>query len=177
MKGEIDTAFASQILIHTPLWVWALLACLVWQGIQAMKPRKAPIWRALILPVVFVVWGVSRISFGHQDGQWPLVAWMLAALVLLPVGALTPRRFDVDHNTGEILRPGSVFGLVRNLVVFALQYTVSVISAIDAGDGASAVIAGRAISGATAAYFLGSMIALLLAYRGKRAADLQTRMK
>jgi hypothetical protein len=34
-----------------------------------------------------------------------------------------------------------------------------------------AIIAGRAISGATAGYFIGSMIALLLAYRRKRTAD------
>ena len=35
--------FAYQILIHTPLWVWILLAFLVWQGIKSMQPRKAPI--------------------------------------------------------------------------------------------------------------------------------------
>ena len=163
--------FAYQILIHTPPWVWILLAYLVWQGIKSMRPRKAPIWRALIVPVVFIAWGVSRIGFGHQDNQGPLVAWVVAALVLLPLGVLTPRPFDVDHKTGEIIRPGSAFGLIRNLVVFLLQYAVGVISAIDAGDRALAIIVGRAISGATAGYFFGSMIALLVAYRGKRAAD------
>ena len=163
--------FAYQILIHTPPWVWILLAYLVWQGIKSMQPRKAPIWRALIVPVVFIAWGVSRIGFGHQDNQGPLVAWVVAALVLLPLGVLTPRPFDVDHKTGEIIRPGSAFGLIRNLVVFLLQYAVGVISAIDAGDRALAIIVGRAISGATAGYFFGSMIALLVAYRGKRAAD------
>ena len=163
--------FAYQILIHTPLWVWILLAFLVWQGIKSMQPRKAPIWRALIVPVVFIAWGVSRIGFGHQDNQGPLVAWVVAALVLLPLGVLTPRPFDVDHKTGEIIRPGSAFGLIRNLVVFMLQYTVGVISAIDAGDRALAIIVGRAVSGATAGYFLGSMIALLVAYRRKRAED------
>ncbi|MDA9413237.1 MULTISPECIES: DUF6622 family protein [unclassified Bradyrhizobium] len=163
--------FAYQILVHTPLWVWILLAYLVWQGIKSMQPRKAPIWRALIVPVVFIVWGVSRIGFGHQDSQWPLVAWVFAAIVLLPLGVLTPRPFDVDHKTGEIIRPGSAFALIRNLVVFTLQYTVSVISAIDAGDRALAIVVGRAISGATAGYFFGSMIALLLAYRRKRAQD------
>jgi len=129
-----------------------LFAYLVWQGIKAMQPRRTPIWRALIVPAVFIVWGVSRIGFGHQDGTWPLIAWIAAALALLPLGVLTPRPFDVDHTTGEIIRPGSAFALVRNLVVFSLQYTVGVISAIDAGDRAVAFIAGRAISGATAGY-------------------------
>lgn len=163
--------FAYQILIHTPPWVWILFAYLVWQGIKAMQPRAIPIWRALIVPVVFIVWGISRIGFGHLDNAWPLVAWIAAALVLLPLGVLTPRPFEVDHKTGEINRPGSAFALIRNLVVFTLQYAVGVISAIDAGDRALAIIVGRAISGATAGYFFGSMIALLLAYRRKRAED------
>jgi len=161
--------FAYQILTHTPLWVWGLLAYLVWQGIKAMQPRTIPIWRALIVPVVFIVWGISHIGFGHQDNVWPLLTWNAAALVLLPVGVLTPRPFEVDHKTGEIIRPGSAFALIRNLIVFSAQYAVGVISAIDAGDRAMAIIAGRAISGATAGYFIGSTIALLLAYRRKSA--------
>ncbi|WP_128927807.1 DUF6622 family protein [Bradyrhizobium guangxiense] len=161
--------FAYQVLIHTPPWVWVLLAYLVWQGIQSMQPRKTPIWRALILPVVFIVWGMSRIGFGPQGSAWPLIAWIAAALALLPLGVLTPRPFDVDHETGEIIRPGSAFALIRNLVVFSLQYGVGVISAIDAADRALAIIVGRAISGATAGYFIGSTVALLVAYRRKRA--------
>src|SRR4051794_9064892 len=159
--------FAYQILIHTPAWVWILLAYLVWQGIKAMQPRKISIWRALIVPVVFIVWGLSRIGFGHQDNVWPLVAWIAAALALLPLGVMTPRPFDVDDTTGQIIRPGSLSSLVRNLIVFAAQYAVGVISAIDAGDRALAIVAGRAISGATAGYFIGSTITLLIAYRRK----------
>ena len=162
---------AYQILIHTPVWVFALFAYLVWQGIQAMQPRTTPLWRALILPAVFIVWGMSRIGFGPQGSAGPLIAWIAAALALLPLGVLTPRPFEVDHKTGEIIRPGSAFALIRNLVVFSLQYAVGVISAIDAGDRALAIIVGRAISGATAGYFMGSTIALLVAYKGKRAAD------
>ncbi|UWU78638.1 hypothetical protein N2603_09350 [Bradyrhizobium huanghuaihaiense] len=163
--------FTYQVLIHTPLWVWMLLAYLVWQGIKAMQPRTTSIWRALIVPVVFIVWGVSRIGLGHQDSSWPMVAWTAAALALLPVGVLTPRPFDVDHKTGEIIRPGSNFALIRNLIVFVLQYAVGVISAIDASDRTLAIIIGRAVSGATAGYFIGSTIALLVAYRRKRAEE------
>ncbi|MFT4119503.1 DUF6622 family protein [Bradyrhizobium sp.] len=161
---------AYQILTHTPPWVFVLFAYLTWQGIKAMQPRRTPVWRALIVPAVFIVWGVSRIGLGHQDSAWPLAAWIAAALALLPLGVLTPRPFDIDRGTGEIIRPGSAFALIRNLVVFSLQYAVGVISAIDAGDRALAIIVGRAISGATAGYFLGSAIALLLAYRRKRDA-------
>jgi hypothetical protein len=160
--------FALGIITHTPLWAWALLAYLVWQGIKGMQPRTTTIWRALIVPAIFIVWGLSRIGFGQQANGAPLIAWLAAAFLLLPVGVLTPRPFEVDHATGQIVRPGSVFPLVRNLIVFGLQYTVAVISAIHIDERAMAVIVARAISGATAGYFFGSSIALLRGYWKKK---------
>jgi hypothetical protein len=162
--------FALGIITHTPLWAWVLLAYLIWQGIKAMQPRTTTIWRALIVPAVFIVWGVSSLLLRQQASAWPLVAWIAAALVLLPVGILTPRPFEVDRETGLIIRPGSMFGLVRNIIVFALQYAVAVMAAIHADHGAGAIV-GRAVSGATAGYFIGSSIALLREYRRKRQAD------
>ncbi|KJC43707.1 hypothetical protein UP09_17195 [Bradyrhizobium sp. LTSP885] len=162
--------FAYGVLTHTPLWVFVLLAYLVWQGFKAMQPRTTTIWRALIVPAVFIVWGVSRIGL-RQDSAWPQIAWIAAALALLPLGVLTPRPFELDHATGQITRPGSVFPLIRNLIVFGLQYSVAVIAAIDVHDRLLAAIIGRAISGATAGYFIGSTIALLRAYWRKRQQD------
>jgi hypothetical protein len=90
-------------------------------------------------------------------------------MALLPVGILTPRRFEVDHTTGQIIRPGSVYPLIRNVLVFAVQYTVAVIAAVHADDHGAASIIARAVSGAMAGYFIGSSIALLRAYWRKRA--------
>jgi len=119
---ETSVNFAYGVLIDTPRWVFVLFAYLVWRGIRAMRPQTIPIWRALIVPAVFIVWGVSRTGLGSQGSLSPLVAWSVAALTLMPVGVLTPRRLEVDHATGHIIRPGSAFPLIRNVVVFALQY-------------------------------------------------------
>src|SRR5215470_16334965 len=121
--------FAWQILIHTPIWVFPLFAYLVWLGIKAMRPRTVTIWRSLIVPAVFIVWGLSRL-LSRNDYAGPLVAWLGAAAVLLVVGLMTARPLDLDHTTGQIRRPGSVMPLIRNITVFALQYTVTVIAAI-----------------------------------------------
>ena len=160
--------FAFGIIRHTPLWAWALLAYLIWQGIKGTQPRTTTIWRALIVPAIFIVWGLSRIGLGQHTNPLPLTAWIVAALLLLPIGILTPRPFEVDHATGLIIRPGSVFPLIRNLTVFALYYTVAVLAAIHADDHAIGAIVGRAVSGATSGYFIGSTIALLRAYWKKR---------
>ena len=165
--------FALGIITHTPLWVWPLLAYLVWQGIKAMQPRTTTIWRALIVPAVFIVWGLSRL-LSRQDHAWPLVTWVAAAAVLLVIGLLTARPFELDHTTGEIKRPGSWVPLIRNVTVFALQYTVAVISAVDPHEATTAAIVGRAISGGTTGYFLGRTIALLRQYFKQRRVDLTT---
>jgi hypothetical protein len=165
--------FAWQILIHTPVWVFPLFAYLVWLGIKATRPRTVTIWRSLIVPAVFIIWGLSRLLSRQQDVMWPLVSWFAAAAVLLVVGLLTARPIELDHNTGEIKRPGSWVPLIRNVTVFALQYTVAVIAAVDPHDATTAAIAGRAISGGTTGYFLGRTIALLRQYWKQRKEDIK----
>jgi hypothetical protein len=164
--------FAWQILIHTPIWVFPLFAYLVWLGIKATRPRTVTIWRSLIVPAVFIVWGLSRL-LSRQDYAWLLVTWVAAAAVLLVIGLLTARPFELDHTTGEIKRPGSWVPLIRNVTVFALQYTVAVIAAIDPHDASTAAIVGRAISGGTTGYFLGRTVALLRQYWKQRREDIK----
>jgi hypothetical protein len=162
--------FAWQILTHTPIWAFVLLAYLVWVGIKAMRPRTVTIWRSLIVPAVFIVWGLSRL-LSSRDLAAPLVAWLGAAAVLLVVGLLTAKPLELDHATGEIKRPGSVVPLIRNITVFALQYAVAVIAAVDPHDATAAAIVGRIISGGTTGYFLGRTVALLRQYFKQRTAD------
>jgi hypothetical protein len=63
--------------------------------------------------------------------------------------------------------------LVRNLTIFALQYTVRVIMAIDPEARLTATIVGRAVGGAMTGYFLGRTVALLRQYYRQRQADLK----
>ena len=59
----------TRILTNTPLWVFALLAYLIWQGSQSLRPRTQPIWRMLIVPLVFFLMGVSRLVTAHDGGS------------------------------------------------------------------------------------------------------------
>jgi quinol-cytochrome oxidoreductase complex cytochrome b subunit len=72
---------ATRILTHTPLWVFALLAYLIWQGSQSLRPRTQPIWRMLIVPLVFFLMGLSRLVTARDGGIEPLLAWLVAALL------------------------------------------------------------------------------------------------
>lgn len=43
------------ILAHTPLWVWALYAFVLFMAWQRTKDRIVPLWRLLLLPAVLLV--------------------------------------------------------------------------------------------------------------------------
>jgi hypothetical protein len=77
----MQTAF--RILAHTPIWVVILLAYLIWQGMQALRPRTQAVWRMLIVPLVFFGMGLSRLVLARDHASEPLLAWF-AALAVLP---------------------------------------------------------------------------------------------
>jgi len=163
----MQTAIA--ILTHTPPWVFALLALLIWQGCMALRPRSQPLARMLIVPAVFFLMGVSRLVLSGKSVSLLLV-WMASAAVLAALALYTgPRSVTIDGETGRILRPGSVVPLVRNLTVFMLQYAVAVVTAMKLGAQWEVAAAGQAVSGACAGYFLGWTIALLRSYRARLA--------
>lgn len=58
-------AEVMSIFSHTPVWVWLLLAFLIYRGIAASKPRSVAPPRMLLLPILFLLWSlVSMIQGG-----------------------------------------------------------------------------------------------------------------
>ena len=166
---------AVRILANTPVWVFVLLAYLIWQGWQALRPRTQPIWRMLIVPLVFFLMGLSRLVTNTDNGFGPLFAW-LAAAILFAALALSrgPRLLAVDRTTGTVTRPGSAAPLLRNITVFVLQYGVAVATAMKLEPHATVAIVGHAVSGASAGYFSGWAAALLRRYRNFDGAESST---
>ena len=157
---------ALRILINTPLWVWPLLAYLIWQGAQALRPRTQPIWRMLIVPLVFFLMGLSRLATARDNALEPLLAWLIAALLFAWLGvSRRPNLLAVDRKSKTVTRLGSAIPLVRNITVFLLQYAVAVATAMKLEPHTAVAIIGHAVSGASAGYFSGWTAALLRRYR------------
>jgi hypothetical protein len=157
---------AVRILANTPVWVFVLLAYLIWQGWQGLRPRTQPIWRMLIVPLVFFLMGLSRLAMNNDNGLAPLLAWFVAALLFSSLALYRgPRLLAVDRTSGKVTRPGSAIPLVRNITVFTLQYGVAVATAMKLEPHAAVAIIGQAVSGACAGYFSGWTAALLRRYR------------
>src|ERR1700675_3270232 len=109
---------ATRILTNTPLWVFALLAYLIWQGSQAMRPRTRPIWRMLIVPLAFFLMGLSRLLTARDGGVEPLLAWLAAAILFARLAlSRPPQLLAVDRKSRTVTRPGSIVPLVRNITV------------------------------------------------------------
>jgi len=157
---------AFRVLANTPVWVFALLAYLIWQGWQARRPRTQAIWRMLIVPLVFFLMGLSRLVSARGHGLEPIMAWLVAAILF---GALAlwrgPKLLAVDKARGMVTRPGNAGPLVRNVTVFSLQYGVAVATAMKLEPHAAVAMVGHVVSGASAGYFSGWTVGLLRRYR------------
>jgi hypothetical protein len=163
---------ATRILTNTPLWVFALLAYLIWQGSQLLRPRTQPIWRMLIVPLVFFLMGLSRLVTARDRGIEPLLAWLVAAVLFASLAlSLRPKLLAVDRKSGTVTRPGSSTPLARNITVFVLQYAVAVATAMKLEPHAAVAIIGHAVSGASAGYFSGFAVALSRHYRNFDAGE------
>jgi hypothetical protein len=153
------------ILANTPVWVFALLAYLIWQGWQSLRTRTRPIWRILIVPLVFFLMGLSRLITARDHGLELLLAWLVAAVLFASMALYRgPRLLAVDRQTGQVTGPGSAVPLVRNITVFLLQYGVAVATAMRLEPHAAVAIIGHTVSGASAGYFSGWAAALLRRY-------------
>nr|WP_234932178.1 DUF6622 family protein [Pectobacterium carotovorum] len=74
------------ILRHTPYWVWIVLGYLIYVGVKASRPRQQSLARMLVVPMVFMVWGISAI---FHTLRLPLAAaggFLLALTIGLCIG-------------------------------------------------------------------------------------------
>jgi hypothetical protein len=117
------------ILAHTPTWVWLLMAFLIYRGVKALRPSEISAQRALILPIVFLVWGVAGLIFDPGEPAVRIASFVVAILIgfllgrsaafLGPPPTLTP-------GTASLAMPGSPLPLIIILATFAAKYALAV---------------------------------------------------
>ena len=116
-----------QIVRNTPLWVWPLMALVVWLGVLGLRTRTLPLWRLAVLPAV----GLARSFVGLGQAAQPalaLVAWLAVLAVALPLGDLLGRRRTVRRlDDGRLEIAGGWFMLVFGISIFAVRYALGVV--------------------------------------------------
>jgi len=152
-------SFIAAVIVNTPIWVWVLFAYLVSRGVVALREREMRPGRALIVPIVFLVWGLAGLIESRGLGfDLALFVIGLAAGVFggRALTALTPPpRLALD--AGTIVMPGSPIPFVLILVSFAVKYVAAVALALNVGSPAHAEIASASalVGGVFAGMFWG----------------------
>lgn len=113
-----------QLLAGTPLWVWALLAFLIFRGIKGLKPAQTTLGKLAIIPLVFTVWGLWGLYRHYQLSFEALGLWLAGIAAGTALGWLMLRRLaiTVDPATGTLHRPADYSLLPLLLVTFAVKY-------------------------------------------------------
>ncbi|GEB38342.1 hypothetical protein GLI01_23770 [Gluconacetobacter liquefaciens] len=156
---------APMIVSHVPLWVWLLLAYLVWQGSQALSDHTVPLRRVVLVPIVFIIWGLSGLISRSEGSMAPSLTWMVAAASLIPAGyRIGPRHMTIDRARALVHRTGTPWPLVRNVSLFAAQFAIGMAIAMRPEQQFALGLLRAALSGALAGYFLGWALAFRRQY-------------
>lgn len=118
----------QQIVLHTPLFVWGILAFCLFMGVKQSRDQRMSRQRLLLVPAIwtaFGLWGISS-AFGLQAQN--LAAWALG--LMLVVAALRrvswPRGARFDGSGGLFFVPGSWVPMVMIMAIFMAKYLVGV---------------------------------------------------
>lgn len=157
------------ILSHTPLYVWAILAFLVYRGLAAMRDREMAVRKLCIIPAVMLILSLQDIvaKFGFE-GLAPL-AWAAGAVASMALTwFLGGSRIAAASAPGSVRVRGSRAPLAMMLAVFCTKYAASVWLAThpQARQAAPFVATVCVLFGAFNGYFLGRLARDLWAWMG-----------
>ncbi|WP_211453842.1 DUF6622 family protein [Collimonas antrihumi] len=164
-----------QIISHTPLWVWALLAFLIYRGILASVDRELTLKKLSIIPLVMLALSWQGVSTVFGVTPPPMLCWLLAATV---AASLNWRLFRKDRviaypERGVVFQRGSWLPLILMMGIFLTKYTVGVTLAIHpalAHDGAfTAVVC--TLYGVFNGMFIGRLLRVVSLYHSAQQAQ------
>ena len=159
----------NQILTHTPLYVWAILAFLILRGVLAMRTREIALNKLFIIPIVMLVLSLQDIAAKFGMTGLPVVVWTVAATATTALmWQFCAPRVMPAATPGRVIVRGRKLPLVLLLAIFVTKYVATMVVAVQPhlrGDTLFMALV-CALFGAFNGYFLGHLARDLRAYRG-----------
>ena len=117
------------ILTHTPLWVWAVFAVVIFLGFTRTRDRTVSLWRLLLMPVALVVVSLSGLMGAG-------LAALPAILVGFAIGGVAGWLLERDGASrrvagGRLWLRGEWISLLQVLVILVFRYCTSVASILN----------------------------------------------
>jgi len=158
-----------QILVHTPLWVWAMLAFLLYRGWSAASDREAAIIKVATVPLLMLgLSGLGLYELAHADA----LALGAALLAAVASGAGSWRTAGKAGTVayperGTVFMRGSWFPMLMMVGVFVVKYAMGVLRAMHSPyvQDASVVVAVSLLYGLFIGVSAGRMLRILHLYR------------
>ena len=117
-----------QIVSHTPRWVFAVFALLLWLGGRQMVAGRLSLTRVAVIPVAMAGLSVYGVFSAFGDSPMALAGWAAAAVVavvlVLQRALPASTRFDADTRTFHVA--GSAVPLALMMGIFCTKYVVGV---------------------------------------------------
>ncbi len=125
----------QHILTHTPLWVWAVLAFVLYRGLLASVDREIALKRVFIIPAAMFALSLQGIVSGFGAAPAAAPVWLAC---MLAGTALTWMAFDRDSIRIDPLRRvisqrGSWGPLLLMMGIFCTKYAVGVALSLQPG--------------------------------------------
>lgn len=162
--------FFYQIIIHTPLWVWLILAALLTLGLRRTRTRTTSQIGILVPAFIFGAIAIVKLALGHfaQPALLGTAAGVVAAFILLNI--VRPGSNARKQHDGLYVIRGEWFSLALILLVFFVNYGLAIIAAMNPVLAASdnARFAYGFINALSAGFMIGRAICYL------RAPEVQT---
>eukprot|EP01114_Cavostelium_apophysatum_P006241 TRINITY_DN17487_c0_g1_i1.p3 TRINITY_DN17487_c0_g1~~TRINITY_DN17487_c0_g1_i1.p3 ORF type:complete len:178 (+),score=26.50 TRINITY_DN17487_c0_g1_i1:2-535(+) len=150
----------QQILSHTPVYVWAILAFLVYRGVLALRDRDITLTRLTIIPALMLVLALQSIGARFGFASVAMAAWLAGTAILgLQRWAFGASRVTAGATPGSLRSRGSWTPLLLMLSIFVIKYTVAVVGAVQPqlAQGAAFAAGSCGLLSLCNGYFLGQL--------------------
>lgn len=159
----------QQILVKTPLYVWALLAFLIYRGVLAARDRDIGVNRMLVIPLLMLVLALQSIATQFGVASMAMAAWA-AGTAAYALQRWSFGRAGVSPGAApDTLRiRGSWMPLAVMMLIFLVKYALAVTLAIRPHMADDAVFGATVcgLLGLCNGYFLGQLARDIAAARG-----------
>lgn len=163
----------QQILSGTPIFVWGILAFLIFRGVLASADRETSLRKVFIIPVVMLALSVQGIIGSFGAGAIAFAAWScaLAAGSVLAWFMFAANSVRAIPQRGVVFQRGSWVPMMLMLGIFFTKYAVGVTLALHAAyrQDTAFVAAVCALYGLFNGIFLGKLMRTLALYRRVQA--------
>ena len=133
----------TQILTHTPLWVFGLFFGLVYLGYLQSRTRQVSRGRLIVLPLAMLAWSLYSVWSTFDAHLTALAAWACAwvAVVVISLAWVPSRRLAYDASTARFTVPGSWMPLALMMGIFFTKYAMGVALVMHPGLAQDAAVA------------------------------------